>query len=203
MLRQLGASVQVERLPAGDYRVGGGALVERKSVRDLHLTLAAGRLFRQLGDVRTSCESPFLLVEGPRLDHGPLGQNAVRGALLTALELGVMVLRSEDRADSALWLFRLAARRQRDRRPPPRPLYAQRPKARVDHAPEAILAAVPALSTHSARALLRHFGSVERIFNATSDELQQVPGIGPVRAERLLGALRRPHSTYRSRPSRE
>jgi ERCC4-type nuclease len=202
-LRRLGAEVFVARLPAGDYRVGGGALVERKTVFDLHKTLVDGRLFRQLGDLRTSCEAPFLLVEGAWHDAGPLGRTAVRGALLTVLELGVPVLRSEGRADSALWLHRLAVRQQRAKATSARPTYAQGPKARPDHAPEAVLAAVRTLSTHSARALLRHFGSVQNVMSASVEELQQVPGIGPVRAQRLRRAFMRPHFAYRSRRSRE
>jgi ERCC4-type nuclease len=34
----------MERLPVGDYDVGGETLVERKSVLDLHSSLITGRL---------------------------------------------------------------------------------------------------------------------------------------------------------------
>jgi DNA excision repair protein ERCC-4 len=203
-LERLGARVAIRRLVAGDYMVGTGALVERKRVRDLHLSLVGGRLFRQLGDVRTSCRMPYLLVEGLRIDAGPLPVNAVRGALLAAADLGVTVLRSESADDSALWLLRLAARRQRsDTHRNGRPLYAQRPQARPDHVPEAILAAIPTISTGSARALLNEFGSVEAVLTASSEELMCVPGIGAERVRRLKEAVTRSRSAYRSRRSRD
>ena len=202
-LGQLGARVVVRPLVAGDYLVGGGALVERKRVRDLHLSVIAGRFFRQLGDVRTSCEAPFLLIEGLRVDAGPLPANAVRGALLTAGELGFTLLRSEDAGDSALWLYRLALRRQTMAERSSRPVYAQRPQPRPNHVPEAILAAIPTISTRSARALLGEFGSVEAVLAASEEELLRVPGIGPERVRRLKESFTRSQSAYRSRRSRD
>jgi ERCC4-type nuclease len=43
-LRRLGTQVVVKPLPAGDYKIAGGALVERKTVTDLHGSLARGCL---------------------------------------------------------------------------------------------------------------------------------------------------------------
>jgi ERCC4-type nuclease len=63
-LQQLGAQVVVEALPAGDYRIDGGVLVERKTVADLHGSLARGRLWSQVGRVRDIGVLPFLFVEG-------------------------------------------------------------------------------------------------------------------------------------------
>jgi ERCC4-type nuclease len=201
-LERLGAQVEVERLPAGDYRVGGGRLVERKTVRDLHLSVIKGRFFRQVGDLRTSCTHPYLLVEGPDITRGPLRTTAVLGTILAVAELGVVVLRSLDPPDSAAWLSALANRARR-REARSRPVYAQRPAVRPDHVPEAILAAIPTVSTTSARALLRHFGSVKNVLGASAGELQEVPGIGPVRAAELADAFTRSPGAYRSRRSRE
>jgi ERCC4-type nuclease len=41
-LQRLGAQVVVEPLAAGDYRISGGALIERKTVADLHGSLGRG-----------------------------------------------------------------------------------------------------------------------------------------------------------------
>lgn len=198
-LRRLGADVQRLRLPVGDYRAER-ALVERKTVRDLHLTLAAGRLWGQLGRLRAAEGTPYLLVEGESLDAGPLSPAAIRGALLATGENGVTVVRSESRTDSALWLYRIACRATRHRGPRNRPLYAQQPKERTA---EAVLAAIPDISTVSARALLARFGSLQAIVNATDDDLTDIRGIGLVRLQRLREALSHPPTTYRSRQSRE
>jgi Fanconi anemia group M protein len=201
-LEHLGASVAIRKLPAGDYRVGGGRLVERKTVRDLHLSVIEGRFFRQLGDLWTSCTNPYLLVEGTDIGRGPLSTASARGAVLVAAELGICVLRCWGPPDSAAWLLALA-KRSRARVRGTRPVYAQRPAARPDDVAEAILAAVPSVSVGSARALLRHFGSVQHIVAATATDLAEVPGIGPVRAANLVEAFRRSPRVGRSRRSRE
>jgi hypothetical protein len=115
-LQRLGARVAVEPLAAGDYRIAGGVLVERKTVADLHGSLGRGRFWAQVGRIRDAAVFPLLLVEGDELDAGPLHPNVIRGALLAVAELGVAIVRSRDPADSALWLHRLALRQARKER---------------------------------------------------------------------------------------
>lgn len=184
-LLRLGARVTVEPLAAGDYRIASGILVERKTVADLHGSLGRGRLWAQVGGIRDAAASPFLLVEGDELDGGPRHPNAIRGALLAIAELGVAILRSRDPADSALWLHRLALRQARKARARDRPQGAPRMAApAVD-----VLAAVPGISTQTARALLSRFGSVRGVLDAGPERWAEVDGIGSVRAHALAAAL--------------
>lgn len=189
-LAELGADVELAALPAGDYRVGADTIVERKRVLDLHSAITKGRLWAQIGKLRSAADFPYLLVEGTDIDRGPLHPNAIRGVCLATIDLGVALLRSDHQRDSARWLYRLAVRCQRAEPPPDRPVYAQRQKAAVgDQASEAVLAAIPGVSSTSAQALLAHFGSVSNVFRADPDEWLAVPGIGPERARLLAEAL--------------
>jgi ERCC4-type nuclease len=189
-LERLDAFVEVAALPVGDYAVGAQVIVERKTVLDLHGSILRGRFWPQLGALKAGCTSPCLLVEGLELDRGPLHPNAVRGACLTAMELGITLIRTEGRDDSARWLHRLAVRRQRIGGPPDRPSYAQRPKpADRALAAEAALAAVPGISVVTARALLARFESVHAVLQATDEELATVPGIGSERVRALRDTL--------------
>lgn len=184
-LRRLGAKVTVEPLPAGDYRIPGGILVERKTVADLHGSLGRGRLWAQVGSIRDTAVTPFLLVEGDDLDAGPRHPNAVRGALLAIADLGVAILRSRDPADSALWIHRLALRQARKARARDRP-------AHTNTTPPpglAVLAAVPGISSATARALLERFGSVGGVLEAGPERWAEVAGIGNVRSHSLAEAL--------------
>src|SRR6266545_1028033 len=74
MLEALGTHVVTVALDVGDYDVGTGVLVERKSVRDFHEAVVRGRFWRQIGLLRTACPEPYLLVEGRDIDAGPLSQ---------------------------------------------------------------------------------------------------------------------------------
>ena len=192
LLEELGAEVESAPLPAGDYAVGEGTLVERKRVLDLHSAVPKGRLWPQLAKLRAGCDFPYLLVEGTDIDRGPLGANAIRGICLAVIDQGIALLRSDTQRDSALWLHRLAVRCQRIEPAPERPVY-QRPKSEPGQTTaEALLAAVPGISTSSARALIERFGSVAGVMEAEPEEWLTVPGIGPERVRALAQTLREP-----------
>ena len=159
-LAELGAEVEIASLPAGDYAVGAETLVERKRVLDLHAAVLKGRLWPQLGKLR--------------------------GACLAVIDQGIALLRSGNQRDSALWIHRLAVRCQQVEPAAERPAYAQRPRPKPgDETAEALLAAVPGISTTSARALLERFGSVAAVVAADPAEWLTVPGIGPEKARAL------------------
>ena len=188
VLEVLGAEVELQKLAVADYALPADVLVERKTVRDLHLSVVNGTFWRQIGNLRSVSPYPYFLVEGLRLDQGPLERAAIRGACLAVIEQGIRMIRTEDREDTALWLYRLALRREQRKRDLPQ--YAQRPKPRSEtEVAEAFLSAVPGISTASARALLRRFGSVAAVLEAGAEAWEQVPGIGPERAAALATTL--------------
>jgi ERCC4-type nuclease len=185
-LAELGAEVEIAALPAGDYAVGADTLVERKRVLDLHAAVLKGRLWPQLGKLRAACAFPYLLVEGTDIDRGPLHHNAVRGVCLAVIDQGIALLRSCYQRDSALWIHRLAVRCQELEPAAERPAYVQRPRPKPgEETAEALLSAVPGISTACARALLARFGSVAGVVAAGPPEWLEVPGIGPERARAL------------------
>ena len=184
--------MRVTGLSSGDYHLPSGAIVERKTVRGMHLAIVGGTFWPQLGRLRKSARLPYLLIEGSDLDGGPLSPAAIRGACLAIVDLGITVLWARDPTDSALWLYRLAQRREH---PPARrrPAYAQRPKANPGSpAAEAMLASVPGISTVSARALLTRFGNVAAVLAADPNDWEAIAGIGPQKAKSLAETLRSP-----------
>jgi ERCC4-type nuclease len=190
-LVELGAEVEFASLPAGDYAVGADTLIERKRVLDLHGAVLKGRLWPQLGKLRAACAFPYLLVEGTDIDRGPLHHNAIRGVCLAVIDQGIALLRSGYQRDSALWIHRLAVRCQETEPGAERPAYAQRPRPKPGQdAAEALLSAVPGISTSCARALLTRFGSVAGVVAAHPAEWLEVDGIGPERARALEQTFR-------------
>jgi hypothetical protein len=99
-LRLLGVTVEEQRLVAGDYLLPGRALIERKTVPDLHGAVLRGRFWAQISKLRQSPCWPYLLVEGRSIYDGPLPAEAVRGLILAVSDLGVTVIRSDDARDS-------------------------------------------------------------------------------------------------------
>jgi DNA excision repair protein ERCC-4 len=181
-LQRLGVPIEVRRLTVGDS-VAGQAVVERKSVRDLHGSILEKRFWPQIGRLSRAARHPYLLVEGRDLDAGPLRPESVRGAILAVQELGIGLIRTSDSNDSALWLEILASR---DR---PRRRSARVFATGVSSPQEAMLSAVPGVSTVTARALLARFGSLTGVLAANPSDWLSTPGVGPKRAQALSNLL--------------
>ncbi|HEX3805882.1 MAG TPA: ERCC4 domain-containing protein [Gaiellaceae bacterium] len=185
-LRALGLDVLVMSLRAGDYMIDDVAVVERKTVRDLHLSVIQGRLWRQLSLIRRRAPWRYLLIEGQSMYDGPVSSEAIRGLVIAVDELGVCVVHSRDLQDSAAWLTRIARRRLGEHRTIDRPVYAQRPKREPGVSPpEQALSAAAGISTVTARTLLGRFGSLLEVLSAPPEELQRVPGVGANRAHAI------------------
>jgi ERCC4-type nuclease len=183
MLRVLGSDVVLDALPAGDYLVAEATLVERKTVADLHRSVATGRLWKQLEKLRANADRSWLLVEGPRLD-GQLSENGVRGALLAVIETGIPVLWSGSARDSALWLRRLAARQGATNA-----WVMRAPRRRTGPTPVRLLCEVPGISPRLAGELLERFGSIAAVAYASEQALTAVDGIGKTRASNIVSSL--------------
>ena len=121
-LRDLGSDVQIESLRTGDYAIDEVALIERKAVRDLHLSVIQGRLWSQMGRLRRAAPWRYLVVEGCPLYDGPLAAEAVRGLLIAVDELGIT-------RDPRAGLRRFCRVDRQDRAPPARSLCRSRSAA--------------------------------------------------------------------------
>jgi DNA excision repair protein ERCC-4 len=188
LLRALGTEVVVVTLAVGDYAFGD-RVVERKSVADLHASLTCDRLWSQIGALRRDQRRAYLMVEGERLDAGPVPARALRGTLLKVLDNGVRLIRTSSKADSAVWPHVLACqerRRQEGRQP-------QVGRRSILVSPVGLLAAIPGIGLDQATALLAAFGSIGALASASEGELRAVAGIGPERARTLLRTLSQPN----------
>ncbi|MEU1881846.1 excinuclease ABC subunit UvrC [Streptosporangium sp. NPDC020072] len=58
---------------------------------------------------------------------------------------------------------------------------------------ESALDEVPGLGPARRQALIKHFGSVKRLSEATAEQIREVPGIGPATAETIVSALKGEH----------
>lgn len=188
ILRLRGAAVTVSYLAYGDSDLGAGILVERKAVRDLHESMREGRLWPQLGRLRAHARVPCLIVEGWAL-RGPVSERASRAALLAASDLGILMVRTVTKHDTADWLVAIAARGVGGPKHRVRPAYAQRSQPTAADVPQAMLAAVPGISHEMAIRLLRAFGSVAGVVAAPDEALLRVAGMGKKRLSAFREAV--------------
>jgi len=185
VMHTLGASIDIRRLPAGDYAIGDRILVERKTTRDFLDTLVDRDLLGQIRTLSSSALKPVLIIEGEDL-YGVrnIHPNAIRGTLSAiTIDLGVIVLVTANEEETAAMLI-VIAKREYEAHGNQRP-HIRKPYQAVSGQQEQVIASFPEIGLKNARLLLEHFGSVQGIVNADEQSLGDVEGVGRKRAKRI------------------
>ena len=184
-LIRLGVNVELKSLEVGDYVVSEEVAVERKKVEDLAGSLVDGRLFRQAQALASAYRRPLLILEGEiGKAYSGVQPQALRGALLSLiLDYGIPVVWSSSPAETAQLILLLARREQLERHAYPA-LREKKPPTLAE-LQEYVVAGLPGVELTLARRLLEAFGSVEKVFTASKDELMRVKGVGEKLAERI------------------
>lgn len=181
---------------------GGLAGVQRKEFRDLLASISDGRLNKEVGQMNRVVR-PVLVVEGCghwTLDgelndqYSRITRGQLRALLYSIRDRGIWVEASDGLADTedvvagiVRWT-RKEVHRSLAARPKPQGRWG-----RVDHHGWAVhvMTSFPGIGPGTAESLIQHFGGVPLAWMVDERELAQVPGIGPVRARRLIRALER------------
>lgn len=181
--------IKVSTLPFGDYQLSNHLTIERKTAKDLLISIIDLRLFRQVANLKHHCQASLLLIEGNplqtdlRFDH-----RAIKGALLsiqTSWQLPVIF--SDSPQDSFDIITTIV--RQDETSSDVIPLRGgYRPK-RLKLKQLYILQGLPGIGPELAKKLLDHFHSVAAVMSAPEAELMAVEGIGPTKARHIRHIL--------------
>ncbi|MBS3050916.1 MAG: hypothetical protein J4400_02095 [Candidatus Aenigmarchaeota archaeon] len=180
-----------KQLAVADYLLSKRVAVERKTCGDFISSITDGRLFRQLNELKENFKMPLMILEGNGLFSGErkVHPNAIRGALASiTLDYGIPVIKTENNLDTAEMLLAIAKREQLERKKNISLRGGKKAKS-TNHRQEFILAGLPQISTQTARKLLKHFGTLEKIFTSTEEELTGIEGIGPKTAKMIRTLL--------------
>ena len=170
-LMGLGADVEFQSLKVADYLVKDVA-IERKTVSDFISSMINKRLMRQLEEIKqySNC---LLLIEGEteNLYSGGIHENAIRGFLLSIL-LGyeVPIVFTKDSRDSAKFLLVLARKEEKEHvsiRAKKRTLSKKEQK-------QFILEGFEGIGPASAKKLIKRFGTIRNVINASEEELEKI-----------------------------
>jgi Fanconi anemia group M protein len=181
-LKKFGADVNEINLQVGDFVCSDRIAVERKSHSDFISSIIDGRLFEQINALLENFETPIIIVEGH--SNRQIEENAYKAALAKILSDGISVINTKNPADTAKIIFWLAKKEQKKELR--QPVFKVGKKS-IDSKilKEQIVASLPGVSSVISRRLLERFGSVEKIFTASEDELQKVKGIGKILAKKI------------------
>jgi DNA excision repair protein ERCC-4 len=189
LIREQDVFVEVKPLPFGDYIINDSITIERKTARDLLISLVDGRLFGQMSNLKNHCFHPILLVEGnPLKTELDFDEKAIKGALISIQTIWyVPVIYSKGKEDTKDIILMIG--RQEETCVDVVPLRGgYRPK-RLKSRQLYILQGLPKVGPTVAKRLLERFRSVSNATNATVEDLLQVEGIGRITAEKIREVL--------------
>ncbi len=189
-LAKLGALVRSQTLEVGDFVLSDRVVVERKDVDDFASSIIDGRLFQQAGKLKASYPKPVIVVEGESLTGSSrVRPEAMMGAYASVLiDYGIPIVWAQKPSETAQLMFAIARREQIQDKRPPRIMSAPKPSI-VEEQQEFIVSSLPNIDNSRARKLLSSFQTVERIFQASKEDLMSVSGIGEKISEEIRRVL--------------
>jgi ERCC4-type nuclease len=195
-----GVLTVVTQLDHGDLLAttddGEMIVVERKTADDLLNTIRADRFLPQMAGIAQQSRWAYLVITGSLLpgadgkvvtDRGATGWSwaAIQGALITAQELGVVVVQAGSDREFEKTVLRLGSRRHDKTMLVAPPKYAQELSIG-----EQIIASLPGIGLEKAQALIQHCGNAAQALAALTDmTVKQMPGIGSITKQRVRQAL--------------
>lgn len=182
LLEEAGALVKVQSLPVGDFVLSERVVCERKTRNDFEQSIIDGRLFEQARRMRESFECAFVVVEGESFEER-VRREALLGALSALLtDFNVSVFFTRDRKRTAELLFAVAKREQLVEKRELRLLGVKRVFTLAQQQ-QLVLETLPLVGPKLAKQLLAHFGSVQKVANASVKELLEVEKMGEKKAK--------------------
>ncbi|MEM2104374.1 MAG: ERCC4 domain-containing protein [Candidatus Bathyarchaeia archaeon] len=190
-LKMFGCDVVEKALAPADYVVAENYAVERKEVHDFFRSVFDGRLFEQIERLAEAYKNACLVVEGDiaaalRFTKVP---QAFWGALAKVMvSHNISVVFTPNETHTAMFLYAVAKKLQEE----------DRRKIIVKHKPKTytlkqrqLLAvqSLPKIGPERAEILLKHFGSVRRVFQASKSELLSVKGLGKKTVQAIFELL--------------
>lgn len=184
-LTEMEMDVKIQSMAVADYQVSDEVAIERKTTKDFVDSLIDKRLFKQAKELSEEFKRPLMILEGDDLYSGMVNPNAIRGSIASiALDFGISIIPTRNAQDTAAMIKRIAIREQSGER--------ANIQIRTDKKPVSlweqqlfIIESLPNIGPVNAKNLLEHFGSVAKVINASSSELQEVEGIGKKTAESI------------------
>ena len=177
-LISLGINVEIKELKVADYIINSVA-IERKTVSDFISSMINRRLINQLEELGQYPDR-LLIIEG--IDEQELytdsenlrgvHPNSIRGFLLSILlKYKVPIIFTKNYQDTAKFFLILARRKSKEI-----PLNANKKTLSKKERLQFIIEGFPGIGPKTAKKLLKKFGTIKNIINATEKELKEILG---------------------------
>ena len=189
-LENLGITLRYANLKAGDFLISGKMAVEIETAEGFLESISTKILFRKLIDFRRDFPEAIFIIEGYNEQNGKMVTPKVRSAISYITVLNKMpIIVTRDSKDTAEYLNLLARQAQHGLTFDPETEKKKEKFTSVKDAQTAIVNILPEIGPATAEEMLKHFGSLSKIFTASIKELTKVAGIGHKKAEKIRSFL--------------
>lgn len=197
-LGKRGFEIEVQQLAYADYVVESQDRennkvtvgIERKVQSDFLSSIIDRRIIRQLLGLKENFSVPLLIIEGSQNMYmlRNFHPNAVRGMLASiAIDFQIPMIFTKSIGDTASLLEVIAKRLEKPRSQ--LSLLKKKKPATLKEQQEYIVESLPLIGPQMAQELLKNFGSVKKIFNASENELKKIRKMGEKKAEKIISVV--------------
>jgi len=183
-LISFGFQIDFQNLPVADYIINNIA-IERKTISDLKSSIISKRIISQLEELK-QYPSRLLIIEGiaeENIYEGIIHENALRGFLLSVvLNYQVPIIFTQNSEDTARYLVVLAKKQEKQETP----IRASKIAFSKDEQIQYILEGFPHIGPKNAHKLIKKFGSIKSIINASEEQLKEILGSRASDFKRLI-----------------
>ena len=177
--------VKINSMAVGDYQVSDEVVIERKTASDFVSSIIDKRLFKQARELTEEFKKPIIILEGDDIYNGMIHPNAIRGTIAAlAIDFRISIIPTRNAQDTAAMIKRIAVREQNGEKIPISIRTDKKPVTLMEQQ-LFIVESLPNIGPVNAKNLLKHFGSVSNVFNASESDLQEVEGIGKKTAKEI------------------
>lgn len=190
-LLELDADLELKTIPVGDYVLSSRTAVEMKTVEDFVNSIIDGRLLQQIKELKNNFERPLVIITGTEDIYSvrKVHPNAIMGMLAAiAVSYGIPILQTKNNKETAALLY-IIAKREQDETTRDFSLHGDKKPLTLKELQEYIISSLPGIGATLAKPLLKKFGSVKKIINATEEELKKVELIGEKKAKKIREVL--------------
>lgn len=187
--------VEATQLTVGDIVISEDVAIERKAVGDFVSSLLDKRLFPQLIDLARNFKRPILLIEGEESLYAQrnIHPNVIRSAISSiAIDLRMPIIYTNS-IDETLEYIKTIVKRQNKEKKALSLVSNKRGLSEIQEI-EKVVSSIPKVNAITAKHLLEHFNSLELLAKASAKELEEVEGIGSIRAKYIYEFMRRKYN---------
>ncbi|MEK6952094.1 MAG: ERCC4 domain-containing protein [Nanoarchaeota archaeon] len=186
--------IEIKQLVTADYIIQGknsdntdlSIGIERKTSNDFLNSIIDKRIIQQLIYLKENFTIPLLIIEGTQNIYTirNFHPNAIRGMLASiAIDYQIPILQTRNYRDTAALINTIASRLEK-----PKKLFSllkKRKPLTLKEQQELVIESFPGIGPNLAKNLLEKFKSVEKVINASEENLKKVEKIGPVKAKEI------------------